>query len=82
MDAPSWGPSGPPAKINVFRKVYRQLNENEKAYLEALKDKAQELYDLIDMGCPMQEVPRSREKSLAFTNLEQAIMWAVKDITR
>jgi hypothetical protein len=82
MDAPSWGPGGPPEKINVFRKTYRKLNQVELDYLDALKDKAQELYDLIDTGGPTHQAPQSREKSLAKTNLEQAIMWAVKDVTR
>lgn len=68
--------------MNVFRKQYRPLSDAEKAYLEALKDKAQELYDLIETGNPTQSVPQSREKSLAKTNLEQAVMWAVKDVTR
>lgn len=68
--------------MNVFRKAYRPLNDAEKVYLDALKDKAQELYDLIESGNPTQSVPQSREKSLAKTNLEQAVMWAVKDVTR
>jgi hypothetical protein len=68
--------------MNIFRKQYRPLSDAEKAYLEALKDKAQELYDLIETGNPTQSVPPSREKALAKTNLEQAIMWAVKDVTR
>lgn len=60
---------------NVFRKEYRQLSDTEKAHLESLKDKAQELYDLIE------SVEDSREKSLAKTHLEESIMWAVKKIT-
>jgi hypothetical protein len=74
--------------MNVFRKQYRPLNDAEKAYLEALKDKAQELYDLLEQGPnglpgPTGAVGRtSRELSLAKTNLEQAVMWAVKDVTR
>lgn len=68
--------------MNVFRKEYRPLSDAEKTYLETLKNKAQELYDLIESGNPVQSVPPSREKALAKTNLEQAIMWAVKDVTR
>lgn len=74
--------------MNVFRKQYRPLSDAEKAYLEALKDKAQELYDLLEQGPDGLPGPpgtcgrASRELALAKTNLEQAIMWAVKDVTR
>lgn len=74
--------------MNVFRKQYRPLNDAEKVYLDALKDKAQELYDLLEQGPnglpgPVGTCGRtSRELALAKTNLEQAIMWAVKDVTR
>ncbi|MGM1047615.1 MAG: DUF7681 family protein [Bacillota bacterium] len=43
----------------------------------AIRDKAKELAYLIDA-----EVPNSREKSLALTNLEQAIMWANAAVAR
>lgn len=74
--------------MNVFRKEYRPLNDLEKTYLEDLKNKAQELYDLMERG--PSDLPgthgttgrTSRELALAKTSLEQAIMWAVKDITR
>jgi len=42
---------------------------------EALRSKAKELAIMIDEMCP-----NSREKSLANTNLEQAVMWANKSI--
>ena len=74
--------------MNVFRKEYRQLSDAEKVYLDALKNKAQELYDLLEKG--PNDLPgsistcgrMSRELALAKTNLEQAVMWAVKDVTR
>lgn len=74
--------------MNVFRKEYRPLSDAEKVYLEALKDKAQELYDLIEQGPnglpgPIGTCGRmSRDASLAKTKLEECIMWAVKDVTR
>lgn len=74
--------------MNVFRKQYRQLSDAEKAYLEILKDKAQELYDLLEQGPnglpgPIGTCGRmSRELSLAKTKLEESIMWAVKDVTQ
>jgi phosphoribosylaminoimidazole-succinocarboxamide synthase len=61
---------------NVMRHEYRVLNDTEKQQMQALKDKALELYQLIDgMGS-------SRELSLARTKTEEAVMWAVKHITR
>jgi len=70
--------------MNVFRKEYRTLGSLEQAHLEALKNKAQELYELIeaDPNTLLPTVRTSREISLAKTKLEEAIMWAVKDVTR
>lgn len=71
--------------MNVFRKVYRPLNEAEKIHLDNLKDKAQELYNLIEKNPNYPEgiaIRTSREVSLAKTSLEEAIMWAVNDVTR
>jgi hypothetical protein len=36
-----------------------------------LREKAKELAELIEASCP-----ESREKALAFTNLQQSVMWA------
>lgn len=44
---------------------------------EALRQDFKNLAAFIDEYCP-----DSREKSLAFTNLEQALMWAVASIAR
>ena len=43
----------------------------------AIRAKAKELAELIEGCCP-----DSREKSLAHTNLEQAVMWANASIAR
>ena len=43
----------------------------------AIRSKAKELAELIEDCCP-----DSREKSLAHTNLEQAVMWANASIAR
>ncbi|WP_425339952.1 DUF7681 family protein [Paenibacillus ihuae] len=42
-----------------------------------IREKAKELAELIDA-----KVPNSREKSLAMTNLEQAVMWANAAVAR
>lgn len=63
-------------KNNTMRHQYRMLSEEEKAQMLAIKDKGQEFLDLIE------KMPPSREMALAKTNLEQAVMWAVKSITK
>ena len=60
-------------KVNMFRPVYRELSQEEKDKLEEIKNKAQELYDLIDSP--------TRYNALSKTSLEESVMWAVKGIT-
>ena len=61
---------------NVVRHQYRVLTEAEKAQMAALKD----LGAAFIAKC--QEIGASREMSLAITNAEQAVMWAVKAVTK
>ena len=57
-----------------FRSKYKDLTEEQIAEVAAVKTKASELYDLyMKHG--------GRLTSLAITNLEQSVMWAVKGIT-
>lgn len=58
-----------------FRKQYRQLTDEEKALIEEIKDGASAL------EVSLEKMEHSREKSLALTNLEQAIMWSTQGIT-
>lgn len=58
-----------------MRHSYRVLSDEEKARMAALKDKGQELLDLIA------ECGGSRELSIARTKTEEAVMWAVKHVT-
>ena len=58
-----------------FRPRYRALTDGEKALHDVLKDKAQELEVLFN------QVKDGRYKALAFTSLEQSIMWIVKELT-
>jgi len=61
---------------NVMRHGYRVLSDDEKAQMQAVKDKGLELWTLINsMG-------DSRELSIAKTKAEEAVMWAVKHLTR
>ncbi len=69
----------PAPKPDVFRREYRPLTDAQKAALDRIKDRAQELYD--DYNIVFEEAASGRAMSLAKTNLEQSVMWAVKAIT-
>ncbi len=58
-----------------FRPRYRQLNDDEKALHDALKQKAVEMEQLYS------NVKDGRYKSLALTSLEESVMWIVKELT-
>jgi hypothetical protein len=61
---------------NVMRHEYRILNEDEKAAMKDLKDAGLLFHQLCD------RIGASREMSLAKTKIEEAVMWAVKHITK
>lgn len=61
---------------NVMRHEYRILTDAEKETMQAIKDKGLELHDLIE------SIGQSRELALAKTKTEEAVMWAVKHLTR
>jgi len=61
---------------NVMRHEYRVLSEAEKGAMLGVKDKGLELLDEI------MALGESRELSLAKTKVEEAVMWAVKHITK
>lgn len=56
---------------------YHAPKEGQPAKYEAIRGKAKELAYLID-----EQVPGSREKSLAMTNLEQVVFWANAAVAR
>ena len=60
---------------NTVRHQYRVLTDEEK----------QQMLELKDLGAAFiakcNEIGKSREMSLAVTNAEQAVMWAVKHVT-
>ncbi len=60
---------------NTVRHAYRVLSDEEKAQMVKIKDAGQALIDIIN------ETGKSRELSLALTNAEQSVMWAVKHVT-
>jgi hypothetical protein len=61
---------------NVMRHEYRVLTNEEKDQMRAVKDIGKTYYDLCN------RIGQSRELSLAKTKIEEAVMWAVKHITR
>ncbi len=61
--------------VSRFRPRYRALNPEEKQLHDEIKDKAQELEQLFN------QVKDGRYKSLAFTSLEESVMWIVKELT-
>ncbi|MBM7585839.1 hypothetical protein JOC86_002381 [Bacillus pakistanensis] len=57
--------------------MYHAPKEGQPEKYTAIREKAKELAYLIEETCP-----NSREKSVAFTNLETAVMWANASIAR
>lgn len=64
-----------PQLDNNFR--YHAPKGDQTERYEALRNKAKELAHMIDELCP-----NSREKSVAMTELETAVMWANASIAR
>lgn len=61
---------------NAMRQDYRTLTDLEKEVIEHVKEVGEHLYNFLTA------VGDSREISLAKTKVEEAVMWAVKHITR
>jgi len=68
---------------DTFRKEYRPLDDSEKALMEEIKVTAEKLEGLFNKvlgeGSPS---PAGREVALSKTKLEEAVMWAVKGLTK
>jgi hypothetical protein len=61
---------------NVMRHEYRVLSDDEKFAMQVIKDAGLGFHQILEaMGS-------SRELSLAKTKIEEAVMWAVKHITK
>ena len=74
----------PPEDQNTdtFRKEYTPLNDEQKAHMSVIKNSADILLESFNNAVPINErSERSRCMAIARTNLEQAIMWAVKGVT-
>ena len=69
---------------NVFRPQYRKLTSWEIERLDEIKNKAQELHDLLISETLPDEVNAKvnlRYLAIARTELENSVMWAVKGFT-
>jgi len=60
---------------NAVRHKYRELSDEEKANMVALKDMGATFIAACDA------LGQSRELSLAKTKIEEAVMWSVKHLT-
>lgn len=75
--------------MDEVRTQYRELSDREKADIQAVKEKGQELLNLL-LNISSSFYPTSdgstrsadpRCISLARTKVEEAVMWAVKGVT-
>ena len=57
--------------------TYHSPKGNQSERYGRIRDKAREFAELIEAECP-----DSREKSIAFTKLEESVMWANASIAR
>lgn len=62
---------------NPFRDTYRPLLTSEQSSIRVIKGLSLDL--LTEINCA---APDGREKALAMTKLEEAVMWATKAITK
>jgi hypothetical protein len=60
---------------NIYR--YHAPHDDQPRRYEKIRRAARLFAELIDVNCP-----DSRERSLAFTNLKQCVMWASAAIAR
>lgn len=61
---------------NTMRHQYRVLTDEEKAAMQKIKDMG------LDFHTYIESLGKSRELSLAMTKIEEAVMWAVKHLTK
>lgn len=64
---------------NVMRHEYRVLSDREKEQMRNLKDMGLHFHSYLE-GMAMNR--DSRELSIAKTKIEEAVMWAVKYVTK
>ena len=60
---------------NIY--TYHSSKDDQVGKYQRIRAKAKELAEMIDEECP-----DSRERSVAFTHIETAVMWANASIAR
>ena len=63
--------------MDVMRKTYRELTPAEKENLENVKMLGEQFFNYLNAY-----VAPSRERALALTKIEEAVMWATKGLTK
>jgi hypothetical protein len=66
---------------NVMRHEYRVLSDSEKELMRGIKDAGLAFITLLGEVGGRHETGSSRELSIAKTKIEEAVMWAVRDLT-
>lgn len=68
---------------DTYRKEFKPLSDEQKELMLKIKEQAEVLETLFGQigGSQTIDASTGRMVSLAKTNLEQAIMWAVKGVT-
>lgn len=64
---------------DTFRKTFKPLTDDQKSQMNGIKSYAEQLELMINEATTKEN---GREMAVAKTNLETAIMWAVKGITK
>ena len=67
--------------MDIFRKVYTPMTQVNSEKVLVIKDKAEELYNLIDQRQVAYPSEHGILVAIAKTNLETAIMYAVKALS-
>lgn len=67
---------------NTFRQQYRQLNEAEKAAVDDIKRLGAEFEAALDDCQAFLRSTAAREIAIARTKMEEAVMWAVKGVSK
>ncbi len=61
---------------NTMLHAYRVLSDEEKAQMQSIRDVGLHFHSLVG------SIGESRELSIAKTKIEEAVMWAVKHVTK
>jgi hypothetical protein len=61
---------------SMFNKKLRKVSDDEQQLAESIKQKADDLFAMIDL------IPASREQGASKMRLEERVMWAMKAIAR